>query len=161
MTTLLSFLVAGLTLILAEIFLPGMIAGICGVICLLIAAAIGYSDYGTAIGTYILVGEVVVCVSTFLLWVKFFPKSKFGKSFILGEGASQRSAPKAYETLIGAEGHTLSSLHPTGVAEINDKRYDVVSEGRSIETGQPIKVVKVEGFRIVVRSSPPQVNKEQ
>lgn len=46
----------------------------------------------------------------------------------------------------------MTTLRPSGTAVINGKRVDVVSEGAFIEAGQVIKVVAVEGLRVVVRA---------
>jgi len=43
-------------------------------------------------------------------------------------------------------------LRPSGTAVINGKRIDVVTEGPFVERGSPIKVVEVEGARVVVRA---------
>ena len=42
-------------------------------------------------------------------------------------------------------------LRPSGTALIDGERLDVVSEGDFVEPGQKVRVVKVEGLRIVVR----------
>jgi membrane-bound serine protease (ClpP class) len=43
-------------------------------------------------------------------------------------------------------------LRPAGIAEIEGNRVDVVSEGGFVPVGQMIKVVKVEGSRIIVQT---------
>jgi len=72
--------------------------------------------------------------------------------------AERRSAPPAAgapldegRSLNGATGVTLSDLHPSGIAEIDGHRVDVVSDGGYIAAGQPIEVVRDEGYRRVVR----------
>jgi len=52
--------------------------------------------------------------------------------------------------LLGKEGLTLSLLRPTGQAEIDGRRVDVITNGEFIPKGTRVKVVQVEGFRIVV-----------
>ena len=53
--------------------------------------------------------------------------------------------------LLGVEGEAMTELRPSGTMLINDERLDVVSEGSFILKGTRVKVVKVEGARIVVR----------
>jgi membrane-bound serine protease (ClpP class) len=53
--------------------------------------------------------------------------------------------------LLNGTGVALSQLRPSGTATINGQRVDVVTEGGLIERGTAIKVVAVEGARIVVR----------
>jgi membrane-bound serine protease (ClpP class) len=47
-------------------------------------------------------------------------------------------------------------LRPTGIADIDGARVDVVSEGGFIEAGTPIEVTRAEGYRIVVRQRAPR-----
>jgi len=53
--------------------------------------------------------------------------------------------------LIGREGITVTPLRPSGTVKLDDERLDVVAEGSFIENNTKVKVVKVEGSRIVVR----------
>ena len=46
---------------------------------------------------------------------------------------------------------THTTLRPCGTAVIGGKRVDVISEGSLIDRGQKVKVVAVEGIRVVVR----------
>ncbi len=43
------------------------------------------------------------------------------------------------------------SLRPCGYAVIGGKLVDVVSEGNLIETGATVRVIAVQGMRVVVR----------
>ena len=58
MTLLLALLIAGAALLLAEVFLPGMVAGVLGVVCLLGAAVVGFAEFGPRIGSLILMAEL-------------------------------------------------------------------------------------------------------
>ncbi len=53
--------------------------------------------------------------------------------------------------LLGKEGIALTILRPSGTAIINNERIDVVTEGGFVDQNAKIKVIKVEGVRIVVR----------
>ena len=45
----------------------------------------------------------------------------------------------------------MSPLRPAGIADIDGKRVDVVSQGEWIDATTPIEVIRVDGNRIVVR----------
>lgn len=153
MTLLISLLIAGFVLILAEFFLPGMVAGTVGVLCLIGAAGVTFHEFGPTAGIYVLMGEMILGILAFALWIRYFPNSKLGQIFALKKNAPpQSSAPENLDELLGKTGQTITPLHPAGVAEIDGRRRDVVSEGSLLDAGQNIKVVKVEGARIVVRS---------
>jgi membrane-bound serine protease (ClpP class) len=152
MTLIVALAIAGLLLILAEFLLPGMIAGIIGVICLIGAAVATFFEFGPMMGIYVFMGEIILGIIAFVFWIKYLPNSSLGKIFALKqEVPEQTSASKRYEQLIGQTGKTISPLRPSGIAEINGQRHDVVSEGTHLEIGTQIKIVKVEGARIVVR----------
>ena len=45
----------------------------------------------------------------------------------------------------------VSPLRPSGIADVEGERVDVVSDGEFIEAGAQIVVSRVDGNRIVVR----------
>src|SRR5699024_6347323 len=53
--------------------------------------------------------------------------------------------------LMGLEGITVTPLRPAGTALLDRERIDVVSEGGFIEENKRVKVVNIEGMRVVVR----------
>jgi len=64
-----------------------------------------------------------------------------------------RSSPSEYEDLVGATGVALSLLRPAGTGQFGDKRIAVVTEATYIPKGAAIKVIAVEGNRVVVREA--------
>ena len=54
------------------------------------------------------------------------------------------------EDLIGSTGTTCSDLHPSGFAIIEGRRVDVISQGEVISKDAQIRVVDVEGNRVIV-----------
>ena len=55
------------------------------------------------------------------------------------------------KNLVGLEGVVLSTLRPSGAAEIDGRRIDVISEGAFISAGERVVVDRVEGVRVIVR----------
>jgi membrane-bound serine protease (ClpP class) len=51
---------------------------------------------------------------------------------------------------VGKEGTAVSTLRPAGIALINNQRVDVVSEGGYIEQGTSIRVLEINGPRVIV-----------
>lgn len=62
-----------------------------------------------------------------------------------------QSADEELQEFNGLQGLARTPLRPTGVAEIEGKRVEVVSLGGFIPAYTPIVVVKVEGRRVIVR----------
>jgi len=56
-----------------------------------------------------------------------------------------------YDDLVGQRGTAATLLVPAGKARIGNELYDVVSNGDLIEKGEPIEVVQVAGYKIVVK----------
>ena len=146
-----SLILAGILLLGAEIFLPGLIAGILGVLCLMAAAVRTWVLYGPNAGLGLLGGELFLGIILFLCWMRFFPKSGFGRALSLDIASAPASTDSSKPDLTGTTGKTLSLLRPSGTARINGRRMDVISEGLPIPPDTDITVVKVEGERIIVR----------
>lgn len=58
---------------------------------------------------------------------------------------------KEYLTLINEEGITLNDLRPVGTVKIKEKEYSAVSNGEWISKGTRVKVVQVDGTKILVK----------
>jgi membrane-bound serine protease (ClpP class) len=67
------------------------------------------------------------------------------------EGA--QSSRNASTTLVGRAGVAQTVLRPSGMAVIDGNRLDVVAESGMIAAGNAIKVVAVEGTRVIVRKT--------
>jgi membrane-bound ClpP family serine protease len=82
--------------------------------------------------------------------VKFFPGIRLGRVFVSKRVIGNVDAEQPQ--LLHQSGVAHTPLRPSGTAVINGKRVDVITEGPFIERGAPIKVVAVEGVRVVVRA---------
>lgn len=153
-TLLILLLASGMLLIGAEIFLPGAILGVMGAMALFGAIIVAFGISLTC-GFYTAFGIFILTVATVAIWVKFFPKSRFGRKMTLEQDGVLFKASAARDSLLGQKGTAHSELRPAGYAMIGGKRVDVVSEGRIIERGEAVEVIKVEGSRVVVRKSTP------
>jgi membrane-bound serine protease (ClpP class) len=156
MELVITLLVVGAILLLLETFLPGMIAGLVGGCCLVAGVVLGYVEFGGRVGTAIFLGTVVCVSAGFGLWLKLLPNTRVGRRFISNQVVGELGVENP--SLLHQSGTAFTQLRPSGTALINGQRVDVVSEGALIEKGTPIKVVAIEGMRVVVRtvsSSPP------
>jgi len=149
MALIITLLILGAVLLFLETLLPGMIAGIIGAICLLAAVILGYRDFGYQTGSLILAGVLMGLMVGTWCWLEFFPDSRVAKKFISHGAIGELGVEKP--ELLNGTGTALTQLRPSGTAEINGQRVDVVTEGGLIERGAKLKVVAVEGSRVVVR----------
>jgi membrane-bound serine protease (ClpP class) len=150
MAVVITLLVAGALLVLAETVLPGLVAGIIGLCCLAAGVVEGYVQFGERPGNLILLAVLVGAVAGFCLWLKFFPDSRVARIFV-SRGVSGEIGTERPE-LLRQTGTAFTPLRPSGTALINGQRVDVVTEGQLIERGTAIQVVAVEGMRVVVRA---------
>jgi len=150
MTLLLTFLMAGVALLLAEVFLPGMIAGVLGVVCLLGAAVVGFAEFGPKVGSLILMAELIAGTVLTILWMRYFPKTPLGRKYIL-DPSTAAHAPTEPGKWLGHEGTALTDLRPAGSARLDGEKVDVTTSGEHLESGTRVKVVRVDGPSIFVR----------
>jgi membrane-bound serine protease (ClpP class) len=65
------------------------------------------------------------------------------------------------EDLVGREGVARSQLRPSGTADFDGERLDVVTRGELVDAGSRIRVIENRGNRIVVRAvEPPPADTE-
>jgi len=93
-------------------------------------------------------------VSAALALLRFLPRTPFGRKLVLDVGMTAAqgyiSAPEDEVKLLGVVGIAVSPLHPSGLALIEGRRIDVISEGGYLDAGVPIVVIRVDGNRVVV-----------
>lgn len=143
----------GVALLLFEIFLPGGIVGVLGIVAI-IASFLMASDNMFHMGISILISLIVASLAAFLM-VKVYGKqiSLFKKMILTDSTATEKGyvSNENRPEIIGRTGITMTPLRPAGVIELDQERMDVVSEGRFIGKGVEVLIIKSEGARVVVR----------
>lgn len=155
--------VAGVVLGIAEVFIPSA-----GILVMLSIAAFTGSVYcafqaGTGWGISFVLAAPVVMLVAVVKGFKIFPKTPFGRRMILArpdqkeeaeavDAAAHANPETEDRELIGKEGTARTDLRPSGSAEIEGRRYNVVSEGGFMDEGTRLRVVEVRGNRVVVEA---------
>ena len=146
--------IGGVMLIAIELYVPGVgFFGIAGMCCILASFFMTLGANSTAIN--IMVISLVVAIILFLLLLKQLPSSRLWAKLVLKESETTKAGFVSgidYSEYLGREGIALTLLRPAGVIVIDERQFDVVSEGQYIKAGSQVKVVKVSGSRIVVKS---------
>ena len=151
----------GLLALAVEAFvLPGFgVAGVLGLVA--VAAAMVLAMMGAAPTTgdvaqalAILGASLVITAAVVYAWLRHIPNSdRWGGLFLRGGMAQSdgyiSALPRA--DLVGQEGVAVTDLRPAGTAAIAGERVDVVTEGEFVAQGSPIRVLRSEGYRHVVR----------
>ena len=156
------FVLTGLALILLEVLvIPGFgIAGLGGIglmiyglyLLLLPDIPVGEEVLGQAMDGFLigLVGAVIGLV----LLAKLMIKTKFWEQLTAPDTQKKEdgySNTFGWESLQGETGIADTDLHPSGWVRVKDQRIFVVSEGEFIEEGKEIKILSVDGNRVLVR----------
>jgi membrane-bound serine protease (ClpP class) len=153
---------SGLVLLAVEIFVtPGFgLPGVLGIAALLSGLSFSLVG-GGATWDFILkaasrvIFSLLLAVGASLVLLRYLPRLPFGKKLILetglGAGEGYASPPETDRQWLGKAGTAVSPLRPSGIAEFDGERVDVVSDGEFIEPGAQIVVTRVDGNRIVVR----------
>lgn len=152
MTIALLLLVLGLALIVAEVFLPSFgVLSVLATAAIVGALALAFQE-GTRTGVSFLVATSVLVPTTILLGFRVFPRTPMGKRMIPGglTFESQASFDERDLELPGAEGTLESPCRPAGVARLAERRVDVVTRGEWLESGARVRVLEVQGNRVVV-----------
>ena len=148
---------AGLGLLVLEMFMPGFgVPGVSGIVLLLAGAVL----VGIKHGLLAAVGLIVIIVALVAIMLSVALKSaadgRLSQSkLILHESESSREgflSSGDMSVFLGREGETRTALRPSGIAEFDGVRLNVVSDGVFIAQGVRVKIVRVDGNRILVHT---------
>ena len=145
-------LLIGIALLVIECFLPGFgVPGISGLVMEGVALYFTASRYGTAAALVLIAAVLFITGIVIFLSFRSASKGRLSKTkFILNE-TEQAQPELPFLPATGAEGTALTVLRPSGTALFGEQRLDVVTEGDYIRQGQSVRVVRVDGSKVVVR----------
>ena len=155
-------IITGFTLIMLEAFvIPGFgIVGVSGLgviiygLYLLLIPDVPVSEevLGSAMDGFT-IGLLGALVGIYLL-LKVMIKTKFWKQ-LTAPGSQKKedgfTNSFGWETLVNEIGKTDTDLNPSGWVNVEKNRVFVVSEGGFIDKGEKVKILSVDGNRILVR----------
>ncbi|UNC93134.1 NfeD family protein [Candidatus Contubernalis alkaliaceticus] len=143
----------GILLLLTEAFIAGFgilgLAGIGSLIASILLSAAETGEMVTNLVIALILSSIIIGVS-----LRYLVKSKFLSNIILSFKEDKDLGyvgPQQAFQLLDKEGITLTPLRPSGTAEFDGSRIDVVSEGGFIDVNLTVKVVQVDGPRVIVR----------
>lgn len=157
---------AGLILIALEIFvIPGTgVAGILGIIACFVGLLLSMQTFILPeseeqtnllmINIFNLTLSIGLDILSLFLITRFLPESAPLRRLSIAtvqlpeEGYSV--AIPSFQNLVGKEGVALNTLRPAGRIKIEKEEYDVISQGDFLEPGTKVKVVEIQGNRIIV-----------
>jgi len=140
--------------VVAEIFIPSA-----GILAALATGLFGYSLFLLFSSVSVTAGSFALCldlifVPIIIIWsFKRLGKSRLALNTSLTREQGVVSQSKDLDAFLGMTGVATSLLRPSGTAEINDLRVDVVTRGEFIEKGSSIEVIAVTGNQVIVSAS--------
>ena len=154
--------VGGVLAVIIEVaFLPGhgaiAVLGILAILGSLVMALVGRGglplEVAWAMGAItraltMVSGAVLASIVVMFAVARKLPTTRFGRALVL-DSAITATAQVARD-FTGEEGVTSTALRPAGTVEIDGARVDVVSDGGFIDAGCKVRVVRVDGPRVVV-----------
>ncbi|MDO5423818.1 MAG: NfeD family protein [Eubacteriales bacterium] len=146
-------LVAGFILVGIEIVLPGFsVPGVSGIICLVVGVFLLADTVTEGVFITIAVLALLGILMAVLLWL--LSKGKLRTPLILKEEQNREEgylSSSDLNYLLNKKGYAVTDLRPAGVGNIDEIKFDVMSEGNYISKGAEIQIIKVEGSKLVVR----------
>ncbi|MEY4508694.1 MAG: hypothetical protein RLZZ450_816 [Pseudomonadota bacterium] len=164
-------LALGVGLLALEVFvIPGFgAAGISGILCIM--ASLVLTTIGLPLGVLLQTGAWVepltrvamalgITIVLMIVALRFLPRTRAMGGLILSSTLASNVTPDGPASFVSADetrfagkvGVAESDLRPVGVARFGDARVDVISEGGYVRAGTRVRVLEVEGARIVVRA---------
>jgi len=151
----LSLIIVGIILIALEIFIiPGFgISGIAGLLAMLSGVFLAADTFAEGV-IYLLITFIATGLLVFVGYKtgrinKIWGKISLGEKQNINEGFV--APKKEYAHYLGKTGTALTLLRPAGSAIIEGERVDVVTDGSFVAKDSKIRVIAVEGTRIIVR----------
>jgi len=150
----------GMVALAIEVFVvPGFgVAGIIALVCIgagVFLALLGnlptWGDIARAMG--VIAFAVMMIVAAVYTFVGRLPTSDRWRGIFLRAATNKDRGFVSAEVrgdLIGLEGVAATDLHPSGTGVFGTERLDVVSEAGFVAKGRPIRIVRSEGYRLVV-----------
>lgn len=142
----------GLGLLVTELLFLDGILGILSALALLASWVMGFLHFGGTGGFTFLGASLAFLVFTVALEYRFVLRSRWGSGFFnKGAISGTSQALPGQPDLIGKQGEALTTLAPSGVVVIENRRYEGFAVGGYLERGARLEVVGVDNFRVKVK----------
>jgi membrane-bound serine protease (ClpP class) len=151
MTPIVLLFVAGVTLIFSEFFVPGITLGVVGSVLVVVSIALGWHRY-PEYGIFILAGETTGVIVIIGLGLLLLVKTPLGRGLVLKANQQTSAGYSSYaedQTLVGKLATVHTALRPAGSIMLERRRIDAVSNGMFIDAGKTVRIIQVEGHRVV------------
>lgn len=142
----------GILLLLIEAFIPGFgVFGFGGIAC--VGASIFLSVESPQLAMQYLMWTSIAFMLALFGIIRSLSRRGLGKTLTLKKHEGGFVPARAdLGHLLGVEGKALTTLRPAGTVQFGEEKVDVVTEGEFLKAGTAVKVIRVDGARVIVRS---------
>ena len=152
----------GVVLLIAEVLIGsgGILFGLSLAAVVIGVAMTFFVSNDPTIGLATLLGVFLGAPILASILVRIWPRTPWGRRMVLQapqEDATVAQMPVNLELehYRGQFGRAISSLRPSGVADFEGKRIDVLTEGGAVEAGEMVRCLEVRAGRVIVRRVDP------
>lgn len=142
---------AAFFLLSLEVFLPDLVLGIVGVLCLVGACVMAFQAFEPATAMLVSVVLVTVTLAGFFVWLVKMPDSRVGQRISLSTDLHESKSSVDESPLLGKRGVAETDLRPGGFVRVEGQKLDVVCNRGYVETGSGVEIIEARGNHIVVR----------
>lgn len=137
-----------LALVLEFLIIPGGVVGILGLLTIIGGVAASYVSKGTSAGHITLIATIVVSTAVIILLLR---ARTWRKCTLDAQIDKKMNAFNEDVIKVGAVGHTISRLAPSGKAVFGDVTVEVASSYGLIDPDCDVVVEKIEDNRVFVK----------
>jgi membrane-bound serine protease (ClpP class) len=157
-------LAIGITLLIAEVFIPsGGIISVLATLALVGALVCAWQAWwNSSQGNFwaFVAGMALLLPATVVTAFYVWPSTPLGKRAILEgpaphEVASFVEQQEKYRQMVGKVGETVTALNPAGIVRIDGQRVHCQSEGMILDPGARVRVISARANSVVVRQIDP------
>ena len=143
----------GVSFVIIELFIVGAVIGFFGIV--LISLSLIMLGDNLFIMLFNVIIAVILSIVEWVILVKLLNrKIPFFEKVVLKDSTNAEAGYRSHDDrshLVGKIARTSTDLRPAGIILINDERIDAVSDGSFILRNKDVKILEVEGTRVVVR----------
>lgn len=141
--------VVGVVLLVAEIFIPSFgITGLIGIVSILAGVILTAESFIGGLIMFI----IILIIAIVLMYIAYRIMSSVKSPFVLKAAIEDEKPNEKLEFFVGKTGLALTPLRPSGTADFEGVRLDVLTRGEFIEKGSNVTVDEIKGKKIIVKA---------
>ncbi|MBE7462335.1 MAG: NfeD family protein [Planctomycetes bacterium] len=153
------FLLLMAAAVVLEFYVPSfamltVAAVLCGV------ASVWYAfGHSTGAGLGMCAANLVAAGLAILLTMHFMQSNPLANRHEVQPRNGSAPAPPAADPRIGRIALARSDLRPSGAVELESERLTAITEGGFIEAGTPVRILRIDGARVIVEACGGDISK--